>query len=285
MLKVTELYQTYNSGKGIKDISFELKKGEILGIVGLNGAGKSTLISCLIGFLKYKSGQIEYDFNGEKYNKISPNLLDKIGIVTSDYGYPEHFTAKHVSNIMSSTYKNWDKNRFFEILEFLELDKSLKTDKYSTGMKTKLAIAIALSHHAKLLILDEATRGLDIKASKVVRELLYDYVASGDNSIILTSHILGEVERMSDSIMFIENGSVHFHKDKSEVIYENQIFEISKDDLGKINKNDLVKFKRTDLSIFAIVKNPKMFSEKYNSKSIDSSLNTAIEILLEGECF
>lgn len=164
----------------------------------------------------------------------------------------------------------------------MDLDKSLKAGKYSSGMKTKLAIAIALSHNAKVLILDEATRGLDIKASSRVRELLYAHVSNGENSIILTSHILGEIERMSDTIMLIENGNMKLISNKDDLLYQNKIFQITSSKLAEIDKMDISKIKREEHAIYIIAKDPKVFSEKYKVESVNSNLDRVIELILEG---
>jgi len=283
LLKVTNLTKVYNTGRGIRGINFELKPGTILGIIGLNGAGKSTLISCLTGFLKWDSGQIEYNFKGKKHNKIRPVLLNDLGIVSSDYGFPGHFTAKIISRIMSFTYKNWDAAKFQQILAHLDLDFKLKTSKYSTGMKTKLAIAIALSHNAKILVLDEATRGLDVKASGKVRTLLHAHVESGENSIILTSHIMGEIERLSDEIMLIEDGDIQFNSNKDDLMHQHQIFPVTSKQLDSIERDDIAKIRREDHIIYVIAKNPKDFYAKYNIESIHSTLERVVELLLEGE--
>jgi len=283
ILKVTNLTKVYDTGRGIRNISFELKPGTILGVIGLNGAGKSTLISCLTGFLKWDSGQIEYNFKGTKHNKIKPVLLNDLGIVSSDYGFPGHFTAKIISKIMSYTYKNWDVAKFQETLARLELDYKLKTSKYSTGMKTKLAIAIALSHNAKVLVLDEATRGLDVKASSKVRALLHAHVESGENSIILTSHIMGEIERLSDEIMLIEDGDVQFNSNKDDLLHQHQIFAVTSRQLDSIDRSDISKIRKDDHTIYVIAKNPREFHKKYKIESIHSTLERVVELLLEGE--
>jgi len=283
ILKVTDLTKVYNTGRGIRNINLELKAGTILGIIGLNGAGKSTLISCLTGFLKWDSGQIEYNFNGDTHSKIKPALMNHLGIVTSDYGFPGHFTGKIISRIMSYTYQTWDKDRFQELLKHLDLDYNLKTSKYSTGMKTKLAIAIALSHNAKILVLDEATRGLDVKASSKVRALLHTHVESGENSIILTSHIMGEIERLSDEIMLIEDGDVQFNSNKDDLLHQHQIFTVTSKQLDEIDKQDISKIKKEEHTNYIIAKDPKAFYAKYNIESIHSSLERVVELLLEGD--
>lgn len=282
-LTVRNLTKLYNTGKGIRDVNFELARGTILGIIGLNGAGKTTLLNCITGFLKQDRGEVCFEFGGARFEKPSPALLDNIGIVSSEYGYPAHFSAKTVSHIMSSTYKNWDAKKFFEILAHLDLDKKLKTGKYSSGMKTKLAIAIALSHNAKVLILDEATRGLDVKASSRVRELLYAHVSGGENSIILTSHIMGEIERMSDTVMLIEDGAVQFVNNKDDLLYQHKIFQLTSGQLAEIDKADISKIKREEHAIFVIAKNPREFASKYGAEEAGSSLDRVIEIILEGD--
>lgn len=217
-LSVSNLSKVYPSGRGIHNISFDLKKGSILGIIGLNGAGKTTLLSCLAGFINKDSGDISYTFDNANHRTVSADVLENLGIVFSEYGFPGHFSAKTICSIMSKSYKKWSSETFYALLSQLELDRNLVTKKYSTGMKTKLAIAIALSHNAKILILDEATNGLDAKSSAKVRNLMSTFVSNRENSIIITSHIMGEIERMSDYIMFIDNGHMKFNCSKDELL-------------------------------------------------------------------
>ncbi|MCL2188312.1 MAG: ABC transporter ATP-binding protein [Defluviitaleaceae bacterium] len=283
ILEVRDLTKRYRSGKGIRGVHFDLPKGTILGIIGLNGAGKTTLLNCLTGFLKFDSGTVRYAINGEVQEKITPALLDDLGIVSSEYGFPDHFTAKTISRIMSATYRRWDAARFFEILAHLELEKGLRTSKYSSGMKTKLAIAIALSHNAKILILDEATRGLDVRASSRVRELLHNHVSNGENAIILTSHIMGEIERMSDTIMLVDDGNVQFISNKDDLLYEHKIFQVTSAQLVGMDKGDISKIKREEHAIYIIAKDTRAFAEKYKLDAVASNLDRVIELMLEGE--
>lgn len=282
ILDVNGLTKTYKTGKGIKDISFNLEKGTILGIIGLNGAGKSTLISCLTGALKKEDGKINYSFEDGK-NKIDHATLNHLGVVGSDYGFPGHFSANTVNRVMKKGYTNWDSDKFFDILKILDLDTKLKAKKYSTGMKTKLAIAVALSHNAKILILDEATRGLDIKASSAIRKVLSKHVESGENSIIMTSHIMGEIERMSDTIMLIDEGQKTIHLNKDDLLYTHKIFEVTSGQMSTIDKADILKLRRDDYNTKIIAKDARFFEEKYGVESSNSGLESIIELLLEGE--
>ena len=282
-LVVKNLTKLYKSGKGIHEINFELGKGMIMGIIGLNGAGKTTLLNALTGQLKYDSGTIHYNINGEHFKKPNQKLMDYLGIVSEDYGFPDHFSAKTVSKIMNSNYRNWDQKRFMEILDQLELDFNLKTSKYSSGMKTKLALAIALSHNAKILILDEATKGLDIRACSRVRDLLHSFVSSGENSVLLTSHVLGEIERVADTIMLIEFGKVQFINNKDDLLYQHKIFQITSEQLEEMNKQDIYRIRRLDYAIYIIAKDSKEFSTKYKIEAVSSSLDRVIEIILEGD--
>ncbi|MCL2202863.1 MAG: ABC transporter ATP-binding protein [Defluviitaleaceae bacterium] len=283
VLTVRNLSKCYSTGKGIKNVSFELQKGTILGIIGLNGAGKTTLLSCLTGFLNWDAGDVKYSLSGKTYNKVQNEVLENLGIVSAEYGFPGHFNAKTVCSIMSNTYKKWDKARFYHVLEQLELDSKLKIVKFSTGMKTKLAIAIALSHNAKILVLDEATNGLDVKASAKVRELLHTHVADGENAIILTSHIMGEIERMSDAIMFIDDGNIRFNCNKDDLMHQYKVFPMTSKRLGEIDRKDLIRIKKGDHAVRVIAKDPKAFSEKYTIEPEVLPLDTIIEMFLEGE--
>jgi len=283
LLTVNNLTKIYGSGRGVRNVSFELQKGRILGIVGLNGAGKTTLLSCLTGFMEWDSGDISYNFNNNMQDRVNGKVLEDLGIVASEYGFPSNFDIKTIAHIMNSVYKNWDNKRFNTIVKTLSLDPNLKIKNYSTGMKTAMAIAIALSHDAKILILDEATRGLDIKASAKVRDLLYDHVADGENSIILTSHIMGEIERMSDSILLIDNGDVIFNYDKDDLLYKYRVFQMVKQHFKKIDRNDVLKMKQDDFYVRLIAVDSRKFTEKYEVESKEVPIETIIELFLDGD--
>ena len=285
LLTVNNLSKVYKTGRGIRNISFELQGGTILGIIGLNGAGKTILLSCLTGFMEWNSGEVEYALNGMIYNNVNknPKMLEDLGVVASEYGFPPYFNAKTVNTIMSNVYRNWDKAKFFDLLKQLDLDPTVKVRAFSTGMKTKLAIAIALSHKAKILLLDEATNGLDVKASAKVRELLYDHVADDENAIILTSHIMGEIERMSDAIMFIDDGIMEFNCNKDDLLHNYKAFSMTAEQLAKIESQDVMKIKKDAHIVRVIAKNPKAFTEKYIIEPEVLPLDTIIEIFLEGE--
>jgi len=285
LLTVNNLSKTYKSGRGVRDVSFELQGGTILGIIGLNGAGKTTLLSCLTGFMEWDTGNILYTLSGKTYDNINkaPKILEDLGVLTTEYGFPPQFTAKTVNAIMSNIYQSWDKKKFFELLKELDLDPTVKVQKFSTGMKTKLGIAIALSHQAKILFLDEATNGLDVKASAKVREILYNHVADGENAIILTSHIMGEIERMSDAIMFIDDGNMKFNLNKDDLLHAYKAFAITAETLSKVDKQDVVKIKKDGYRIRVIAKEPKTFAKKYMLEPEVLPLDTIIEMFLEGE--
>jgi ABC-2 type transport system ATP-binding protein len=283
VLTVNNLSKIYNTGRGINNVSFSLEKGTILGIIGLNGAGKTTLLSCITGFLDWDCGDIKYSWGDKSYHKVEPDVLENLGIVATEYGFPGHFNAKIVCSIMARVYSHWDSTKFNKLLEQLELEAKLKIRKFSTGMKTKLAIAIALSHDTKILVLDEATNGLDVKAAATVRDLLYAHVANGENSIILTSHIMGEIERMSDSIMFIDNGNIRFNCNKDNLLHQYKVFQLTSKKLTAIDQNDLIKIKKGEHTVRVIAKDPKAFSVKYAIEPEVLSLDTIIEIFLEGE--
>ena len=122
-----------------------------------------------------------------------------------------------------------------------------------------------------------------MKASSRVRELLHEFVASGENSIILTSHIMGEIERMADTVMLIEEGKVQFNSNKDDLLYQYKIFQITSSQLAELDKSDIFKIKREEHAIYIIAKEPKAFIEKYKLEAMTSSLERAIEIILEGE--
>lgn len=283
ILVVSGLSKLFKSGKGVKEISFKIEKGEIFGIVGLNGAGKTTLLSTIIGFTKRDQGSIIYRIDGNNIDCFSPYMLNRIGIIVREQGFPDHFTASTVNKIMSHTYNFWNKKQFFSILEEFNIDTELKIKKYSTGMKSALAFAIALSHDSELLVLDEAMDGLDVLARKKARNYIKEFVKSGERSVIFTTHEIEEVEKLAGKILMIHSGNVLLNISKNELKEHYKIFKVTKEQYSNISTNDILYAKEDDGMYYILPNNVLEFIDQYKINTYSNSMEKTFEILLEGK--
>ena len=196
----------------LRDVTFSLPYGAILGFVGENGAGKTTTIGCILNTVMKDGGTIK--LFGQEMSDADTSLREKIGVVYDGDNFPAYWTTKQVSEVMSGLYKQWDNDLFQKYLEDFHLPVNLKIKHYSKGMTMKLAIATALSHHPKLLILDEATSGLDPIMRDEMLDVFLEFVQEETHSILLSSHITSDLEKIADYITFIHNGKIIMNETK-----------------------------------------------------------------------
>ena len=199
----------------IKNISFELPQGTVMGLIGENGAGKSTLIKIITGMAKADSGTVEILGCSDKNDMV--NIRQKIGVVMDSPCFPQFLNALNINKVMSGIYKEWDEDKFLGYVDRFYINKKLKFEKYSKGMKTKLAIAAALSHGARILIMDEATAGLDPATRDEVLDIINDFTRDERNSVLISSHILSDIEKSCDYITCISDGELIFSDDKESI--------------------------------------------------------------------
>jgi len=239
-LAIRNLTKTYKGFK-LDNISFELPKGCIMGLIGENGAGKTTTIKLILDTIKRDSGTIEV--LGEDNRKNFKEKKEDIGVVLDEAYFPEGFTAKNVNTVMKNTYKRWDQELFCDYLNRFSLPRDKAFKDFSRGMKMKLAIAVALSHNAKLLILDEATSGLDPIARDEILGIINEYTRDEDNSVLISSHIVSDLEKICDYIAFLHKGKLVFCEEKDVLLERYGILKCSKSDFAAIAP-DAIKGKR-----------------------------------------
>lgn len=210
-IEVQNLCKEYK-GFRLDSVNLTLPSGCIMGLIGENGAGKSTLIKLIMGASCRDSGQIRV--LGQDNRKDFSRVKEDIGIVLSEPAFPEELSAKQMQKVLRHAYKNWDDEAFEAYMEKLHLPKDKAFKSYSRGMKMKLAIAAALSHRAKLLILDEATAGLDPIVRDEILDIFFEFTRQADHSILISSHIVSDLEKLCDYICFIHQGKVLFTEEK-----------------------------------------------------------------------
>ena len=280
-LEVKNLRKKYN-GFELKDINLELPKGMIMGLMGENGAGKTTTIKSILNLIKIDKGEIK--IFGLNIKENEKKIKEDIGVVLDDGFFSEYLNPADINKIMRKMYKNWDEKLYFKYLEDFKLPKNKISKEFSSGMKMKLKIAVALSHHPKLLILDEPTSGLDPVARSEILDIFQDFIQNEDNSIFVSSHITSDLEHIADYITFINEGKIVLSKTRDELLEMYGIVKCSKSEFEKINKNDYVKFKVNRYEYDVLVEDKSKFKRKYDFKIIDKpTLDDIMLIYIKGE--
>ena len=270
------------SNFAIKDISFSIPEGSIVGFIGENGAGKSTTMNCILNVIRRDSGTIE--IFGREMTDEDIDSRENIGVVYDSNNFPEYLTAKQLADILGRIYSKWDDFCFEQFLRRFGLPESQKIKSYSRGMSMKLAIAVALSHDSKLLILDEATSGLDPIMRDEILDVLLEFVKQENHSILLSSHITSDLEKIADYIVFIHNGEIILNKTKDELIYEYGVIRCSENDFHNILSEDILSSMKKDYQIDVLIKNKKLIEKKYKNLIVDSvSLDEIMLLLVKGE--
>lgn len=215
ILEVKNLCKNYDKFS-LKNISLNLPKGTIMGLVGENGAGKSTTIKAILNLLHTSDGIIK--IFGLDCKEHEMEIKEDIGIVLDEGFVSEYLNPKDINTIMKDMYKNWDEELYFKYLADFKLPEDKISKEYSSGMKMKLKIAVALAHHPKLLILDEPTSGLDPVARNDILDIFQDFIQDEEHGIFVSSHITSDLESIADYITFINNGEIVLSKTRDELL-------------------------------------------------------------------
>ncbi len=281
ILEIKNLCKKYN-GFELKNINIQLPKGMIMGLIGENGAGKTTTIKSILNLIHLDSGDIKImNQDMKKNNKV---LKEDIGVVLNDSFFSEYLNALDINKIMQNIYEKWDEELYFKYLNDFKLPKKKIIKEYSTGMKMKLKIAVALAHHPKLLILDEPTSGLDPIARNEILDIFQEFIQNGTNSIFVSSHITSDLEHIADYITFINNGEIIFSKTCDELLDKYGLVKCSKEEFQKIDKKDYIKLKKSKYEYDILVEDKNVFQKKYDIKVIDKpTLEEIMLIYIKGE--
>ena len=237
----------------LKNVTLAIPAGTICGLVGENGAGKSTLIRILMGALRPDSGTaaaLGVDVSAPEFL----NAKEDIGVVLDEGCFPEALTAPQVGRVMAGIYRNWDAAVYADYCRKFELPAKKKYGEYSTGMKMKQCLAVALSHHPKLLILDEATSGLDPVVRDELIDLLLDFVRDEDHAILISSHIVSDLEKLCDTIAFLHKGKLLLCEDKDALRDEYALWHGTEAQLEELDAAAVLSKRVTPYGAEALVK-------------------------------
>ncbi len=222
----------------LKDVSFTVPCGSVVGFIGENGAGKSTSIKAILGLIKPDGGEITV--LGENSLKLTAEAKEKIGVVFDGLTFPENLTVKQLDKVMSGIYKTWSSEKFFGFMSKFELPLNKKFKTFSRGMVMRLSIAAALSHATELLVLDEPTSGLDPVMRAEILDIFLDFMQDETHSILISTHITSDLEHIADYICFIHKGEIIFTEERNEMLEKHRILKCTEEQLAKIDKSDII---------------------------------------------
>lgn len=282
ILELNQVSKSFpKSGFLLDNVSFSLPYGAIMGFVGENGAGKTTTIGCMLNTLLKDSGTIR--LFGKEMSDKDTDIREKIGVVYDGDNFPGYLTAERLAKIMSGLYAAWDNALFLQYLKIFHLSGKQKIKSYSKGMTMKLAIAAALSHHPQLLILDEATSGLDPVMRDDILDILLDFVQDEKHSILLSSHITSDLEKVADYITFIHNGKLVLTAAKNDLVYNFAVMRCKESQFRALDKEDILAYRKRDYQIDVLVGNKKEAQRKYRDIVIDHvSVDEIMLLLVKG---
>ncbi len=233
----------------LKDVSFAIKPGEIMGFIGRNGAGKTTTLKCIMNLLHYESGSIQAFETDMTANELENK--QRIGFALSELNYYPNRTIKQLMNVTKRFYKNFDEKKFEEVCKVFNLDVNKKLEELSSGMKVKYSVAIALSHKAELLILDEPTSGLDPVSREEVLDIFREIVKSGDRAILFSTHITSDLDKCASNITYIHNGQIVFTGKKKDFV--NSYLFVKDKTMNKDLEKEYIAYKELDDRIEGLI--------------------------------
>lgn len=283
ILELQQISKTFpKSNFTLDKVSFSLPYGSILGFVGENGSGKTTTIGCILNTIMKDSGTV--NLFGKEMLDTDTDMREKIGVVYDGDNFPTHWTAKQLSQVMDGFYSQWDNSLFQKYLNDFNLPINQKIKHYSRGMTMKLAIAAALSHHPQLLILDEATSGLDPIVRDDMLDVFLEFVQEEDHSILLSSHITSDIEKIADYITFIHDGRLIMTAAKNDLVYNYAVMRCKESQFSTLDPGDILAYRKRDFQIDVLIKNAKEAERKYKDAVIDHvSVDEILLLLVKGE--
>ena len=261
--KLTKKYKDFT----LDHISFQIPRGMIVGMIGENGAGKTTTLMSVFEMISPDSGEIR--LFGKNWQESRKENLQKIGLVMDGLNQNPRLYCRDLENTYKRIYKNWDSRLFHQYLERFSLPLNKKIKSFSKGMLVKLNFALALSYHPELLILDEATSGLDPVMRDEILELLQEFVMDENHSVLISSHITSDLDKIADYILFLHQGKLQFFRSMEEIENNYGILHCRKDFLQILSPDDYEAYIPEDFSCKVLVKNKQALLNQFQDLVMD----------------
>lgn len=277
-IELKNVSKQYKDNFKVENINLEIEKGTITGFIGENGAGKTTIIKLILGILSADKGTIKIS------NEDIKNMREDIGVVLDNMFFPMNLNASDINSIMKDIYTKWDSDMYFEYLKKFGIEKKIKIKNLSKGMKKKLEIATALSHKPKLLILDEPTSGLDPVVRSEVLDIFLDFIQDEENTVFLSTHITSDLEKITDNIIFIENGKILLDENRDDILNSYGILKCDIDKFSLVDRDDILNVIKTKYYYEILVKDKLKAKNKYPECVVDDiNLEDLMVLMIKGE--
>lgn len=279
MVSVKNLVKHY--GDFCLDVSMEIPDGLVTGLIGKNGAGKSTVIKSILGLVKPDSGKVMVF--GKEAGKLTPKEKENIGVALSDSGFSNYLTLEDVTKILCKMYGDFHESEFRALCKSqgLPFDKDLKN--FSTGMKAKARVLVALSHKADLLIMDEPTSGLDVEARNEILDIMRDYLEENEKcSILITSHISSDLEGLCDDIYMIHEGKVILHEETDKIMGQYGLLKVEEAMYAKLDKSNIIKTKKTDYGYECFTSEKQFYIDNYPGLVVENGNIDELILMMTG---
>ena len=245
----------------LKNISFKVPGGCIMGLIGENGAGKSTTIKAIVDLIHTDGGSI--CVLGKDVRKRGKEIREEIGVVLDGASFHETLRAKEIGKFMGKIYKNWDEKYYQRLLKTFNVPGNKPIKNFSTGMKMKLMIVAAMAHHPKLLILDEATSGLDPVVRDEILDIFQEFIQDEEHSVLISSHITSDLEKVADYITFIHKGEIFLSEEKDRILEEYGIVRCRPEDVATIDDKMIIGVSRGTYSCDVLVNQRERLKQQH----------------------
>ena len=280
MLKIEHLKKHYNNF--FLDCSLEIMQGCVTGLIGQNGAGKSTTFKSILGLISIDGGNIT--IFGKDIKDFTTKDKEELGIVLSDSGFSGYLRIKDIIPVLQNMYSKFDKSFFIEQVQRFQLPLDKKIKDFSTGMKAKLKVLIAISHNAKLLILDEPTAGLDVIARDELLEMLREFLEKDEErSILISSHISSDLESLCDELYMIHDGKIILHEDTDVLLSDYALLKVDEKQYGELDKQFILRSKKEVYGYSCLTNQKQYYMENYPKIAIQKgTIDEVITMMVRG---
>lgn len=280
MLKIEHLRKNYENFS--LDCSLEIMQGCVTGLIGQNGAGKSTTFKAVLGLISIDGGMVS--ILGKDIQEFSDKDKQDLGVVLSDSGFSGYLTINDIIPILDNLYENFDKLFFVEQLQRFQLPRNKKIKEFSTGMKAKLKVLVAISHNAKLLILDEPTAGLDVIARDELLEMLREFMEKDEErSILISSHISSDLETLCDDIYMIHEGKIVMHEDTDVLLSDYVLLKVDTEQYACLDKRYILRSKKEIYGYSCLTNQKQYYMDNYPKIAIEKgNIDEVITMMIRG---
>ncbi|MCI8667308.1 MAG: ABC transporter ATP-binding protein [Dorea sp.] len=280
MLRLNRVKKEY---KGFQlDCTLNVQEGCVTGLIGKNGAGKSTTFKAILGLVRTDGGSIE--IFGKPVHKIGNQDKEDIGVVMSDAGFSGYLTIQDLLPMLKNLYRNFREEEFRRKCEKFRLPMNKKIKEFSTGMKRKLQVLAALTHEARLLILDEPTAGLDVIARDELLDMLRAYMEQEGRAILVSSHISSDLEGLCDDIYMIDDGKIVFYEETDVLLDSYGILKVTPEQFGRLEREHILRHKKEEFGYSCLTAQRQFYQENYPDIAVEKGdIDELIMMMIRGE--